>query len=288
MLSCIFFSSSKHAHCTTHCTHHAHRSRAVASEKRESLETLENKLEEVRDDSAKQVLAFREQAGVLGEETRRSEEAAISLRAQLRKTQALLSDAVRTIESLKEELQTDDVKRSSDYEHQHQNLRQLEQRLSNTNLTLKATEARYKIQQQEMKRMSDGKDRLFNDLNKTNDELETMRKQYEETKRSLLHMQRCARNAQVIENNAARFLRDTKGMTTTSGGGGGGGSKTARGKLNGNGGESNGGNGGLPEIGSPRVTEMTAARGKKKSKSTTKLGSRPGSAPLRRRDLNKV
>lgn len=255
------------------------RSRAVASEKRESLESLEKKLEEVRDDSAKQVLAFREQADVLGEETRRAEEAAIGLRAQLRKTQSLLSDAVRTIESLKEELQTDDVKRSSDYEHQHQNLRQLEQRLSDTNLTLKATEARYKIQQQEIKRMFDTKDRMSNDLNRTNNELESMRKQYEETKRSLLHMQRCARNAQVIENNAARFLRDTKSSNATSSGG----SKTARGKLNGNGGESN-----LPEIGSPRVTEMTAARGKKKSKSTSKVGSRPESAPLRRRDLNKV
>ena len=55
-------------------------SRTVATEQREQLVTSEQKLEEIRDDSAKQVLAFREQADVLADETCRSEEAAIQLR----------------------------------------------------------------------------------------------------------------------------------------------------------------------------------------------------------------
>ena len=80
-------------------------SRTVATEQREQLVTSEQKLEEIRDDSAKQVLAFREQADVLADETCRSEEAAIQLRGQLRKTQGLLTDAVRTINHLQDELQ---------------------------------------------------------------------------------------------------------------------------------------------------------------------------------------
>jgi chromosome segregation ATPase len=267
-------------------------SRTVAADQREQLLHLENKLVEVRDDSAKQVLAFREQADVLADETRTSEEAAIQLRGQLRKTKGLLTDAVRTIEHLKDELQNDDAKRSSEEKHTTQSIRQLEQRLTDTTMALKSTEARYKLQQQESKRVGDAKDRLSKELKHAHHELETLRKQYDETRRNLLHLQRCARNAQVIEKNAARFLRDTTTNKSSSTSNNNSdtealsGSTSARGKLNGNGNGSR--SNGLPNIGSPRVTtEMSTSRAKRKSKSTSKLGSRPGSAPLRRRDQNK-
>ena len=94
-----FYSSSSSSSSSFYC------SRTVATEQREQLVTSEQKLEEIRDDSAKQVLAFREQADVLADETCRSEEAAIQLRGQLRKTQGLLTDAVRTINHLQDELQ---------------------------------------------------------------------------------------------------------------------------------------------------------------------------------------
>ena len=119
--------------------------------------------------------------------------------------------------------------------------------------------------------------------------METLRKQYDETRRNLLHLQRCARNAQVIEKNAARFLRDTSGSsaeTNTSSNG----SSSARGKLNGN---KEGVNMSFPEISSPRVVSKTRgikSKSSKKKSKPSKLGStrekRPGSAPLRRRDQN--
>ena len=247
-------------------------------------------METIRDDSAKQVLAFREQADILANETRQSEENAIQLKGQLRKTKGLLSDAVRTIETLKDELQTDDYKRNSDYEEKNIQMNQMEQRLSETLITLKATEARYQIQQQEAKRTLESKDRLARKYKETKTELDVVRKQYDETRRNLLHLQRCARNASVIEKNCARFLRDANKATSSNG------SSSARGKLNGNGGEMGGdnagGNGGLPEIGSPRVTDTTASNirrsNKRQSKKNSKLGLRPGSAPLRRRDQNEL
>ena len=251
-------------------------------------------LENVQDDSAKQVLAFREQADVLADETRKLEENVVHLKGQLRKTQGLLSDAVRTIETLKDELTNDDDKRNSEYEEKNMSMHHLEQRLSETMLTLKATEARYQMQQQEGKRVLEAKHRLATQYGEAKKELEVVRKQYDETRRNLLHLQRCARNASVIEKNAARFLRDATGGKSSSG------SSSARGKLNGN------GVGvvaaGLPEIGSPRVEKGTirgsagsgsgSSGGKRKNKKnergSSKMGLRPGSAPLRRRDQNKV
>ena len=147
------------------------------------------------------------------------------------------------------------------------------------------------MQQQEGKRVLEAKHRLATQYGETKKELEVVRKQYDETRRNLLHLQRCARNASVIEKNAARFLRDATGGKSSSG------SSSARGKLNGN------GVGvvaaGLPEIGSPRVEKHHSGKGgrkegrgssksKQKERGSSKMGLRPGSAPLRRRDQNKV
>ena len=272
--------------------HTPHISRSVATDQREQLVALETVLENIRDDSAKQVLAFREQADVLADETRCYEEAAVHLKGQLRKTQGLLSDAVCTIETLKDELQSDDYKRNSDYETNQSSFRQMEKVLSETKLNLKATEARYQIQQQESKRIVETKERVVQHLTHVKQELEVVRKQYDETRRNLLHVQRCAKNASVIEKNAARFLRDAKSSSSSSSSENG--SASARGKLNGN---------GLPEIGSPRLTDTnsivkassslanrmsgSSGSGSKRKSKGSKLGSRPGSAPLRRRDQNK-
>lgn len=183
----------------------------------------------------------------------------------------------------------DDLKRNSDEENQSTTIRQLESRLSDTLIALKSTEARYKLTSQDSKRISDANDRLSRNLNVSKNEMETLRKQYDETRRNLLHLQRCARNAQVIEKNAARFLRDTSGSsaeTNTSSNG----SSSARGKLNGN---KEGVNMSFPEISSPRVVSKTRgikSKSSKKKSKPSKLGStrekRPGSAPLRRRDQN--
>ena len=91
----------------------------------------------------------------------------------------------------------DDLKRNSDEENQSTTIRQLESRLSDTLIALKSTEARYKLTSQESKRLSDANDRLSRNLNVSKNEMETLRKQYDETRRNLLHLQRCARNAQT-------------------------------------------------------------------------------------------
>ncbi len=234
-------------------------------------------LEEARDDAAKQVLAFRHQADELAEENRKSEDAVIELRAQLRRSQSLLGDAVGTIETLKNELQSDDAKRHADQESNSSLVHGLEKRLQQTTTALRAAQARCQVQQQEAQRASGARDRLSGQLRAANAEMDALRKEHDETRRELVHLQRCQRNAQTIEKNAARFLRGVG--AAGNGGAAGKGSAAA------------GGGASLPEIGSPQPTADAVARAASRSAGSSsgrKKKFRPESAPLRRRDPNKA
>jgi septal ring factor EnvC (AmiA/AmiB activator) len=285
---------------------------------------VRNLLEEMRDDSAKQVLAFRNHADQLADEARVSEESAEELRAQLRKNKTLLAGAVRTIETLKEELQSDDSRRHDaleDSEKLSNQVGALEKRLQQSKTAMRGAQTRCAMHQEEARRTKEARDRMAQELDAVHAEMESLQKVHEETRRNLLHMQRCARNAQTIENNAARFLRGSGVTSSTDGVAPGpqasGAAKTlsrpasASASRNRKASSSPGvgttktrtgagavgalhGSSSLPEIGSPQPAAAVLG-GSKIKRGREKKGSsggrhrlRPDSAPLQRKDMNRA
>ena len=284
---------------------------------------MRNLLEEMRDDSAKQVLAFRSQADLLADEARVSEESAEELRAQLRKNKTLLADAVRTIETLRAELQSDDSRRHDAFEDSEKLANQvdaLEKRLQQSKTAMRGAQSRCSMHQEEARRAKEAKDRMAKELDAVHVDMESLQKAHEETRRNLLHMQRCARNAQTIENNAARFLRGSsaaaancssistdatrsglqasgtvnarpasasalRNRKTTSGGE----SKKAL-KKKGAGGLAGAlhGSSSLPEIGSPQAVQSGSKKAREKKGRSGRQRLRPDSAPLQRQDTNRA
>ena len=152
-------------------------SRQAGVQQREEIEHVRNLLEEMRDDSAKQVLAFRSQADLLADEARVSEESAEELRAQLRKNKTLLADAVRTIETLRAELQSDDSRRHDAFEDSEKLANQvdaLEKRLQQSKTAMRGAQSRCSMHQEEARRAKEAKDRMAKELDAVHVDMESL------------------------------------------------------------------------------------------------------------------
>ena len=178
------------------------------------------------------------------------------------------------------------------------------------------------MHQEEARRSNEARDRIAKELDVSRAEMESLQKAHEETRRNLLHMQRCARNAQTIENNAARFLRGAKAnavdnastsTNATAGQASGSANSQARpasasalrnrqptfmdasknSKKQGLGDydatlDKLRNSSSLPEIGSPQPKQTVSRKGRWKSGRSLRQRLRPDSAPLRRKDTNRA
>lgn len=250
----------------------------------------------MRDETAKQVLAFRKHSDELAEEVRSSEQSAEDTRAQLRKTKSLLSDAVRTIETLKSELQADDQFRThsaKDSERLTNQIEMLGKQLSQSKAALRSAQSRCSMHQEEARRAKESRDRMAKELESAHTDMEQLQNTHDETRRSLLHLQRCARNAETIENNAAKFLRGSGHVMSTT--------KTGQGppiKASGNSISSKprqkrnsrkvntGEQSSLPDIASPRPVGYRANNATAKKKGVQNVKYKTDSMPFQVKDTN--